>query len=158
MSIKYQSAVVFVADMGASRHFYEDLMAQDIEFDFGPNVSYVGGLALWQVNHAHEIVFGAPSDGVGQGELELYFETDDLDAVVEMFEEAGVTFVHPLRQQPWGQRVVRVYDPDRHIVEIGEPIPVFVSRFLTQGLSEEETAERTSVPLDVVRQIAQALG
>ena len=157
MSIKYQSAVVFVADIGASRHFYEDLMEQELEFDSGPNVSYVGGLAIWQVDRAHEIVFGAPSGGVGQGELELYFETDDLDATVDLFEEAGVTFVHPLREQPWGQRVVRVYDPDGHIVEVGEPIPVFVSRFLAQGLSEEAAAERTSVPLEVVRQIAQTL-
>jgi len=156
MSIAYRSVVIFVQDMGASRHFYEDLMEQELEFDFGANVSYVGGLALWQVDRAHEIVFGAPSGGVGQGELELYFETDDLDAVVKLFEEAGVTFVHPLREQPWGQRVVRVYDPDGHIVEVGEPIPVFVARFLAQGMSVQDAAERTSVPLDVVRRIAQA--
>jgi catechol 2,3-dioxygenase-like lactoylglutathione lyase family enzyme len=164
MSIEYRSAVIFVTDMGTSRRFYEDLMEQDLEFDFGANVSYVGGLALWQVDHAHEIVFGpppvdgAPSAGVGQGELELYFETDDLDAVVKLFEEAGVAFVHPLREQPWGQRVIRVYDPDGHIVEVGEPIPVFVARFLTQGMSVEQAAERTSVPLETVRQIAETMG
>lgn len=169
MGIEYRSAVIFVTDMGTSRRFYEDLMEQELEFDFGANVSYMGGLALWQVDRAHEVVFGSPSadgapsvDGVlsaavGQGEMEIYFETDDLDAAVRLFEEAGVTFVHPLREQPWGQRVVRVYDPDGHVVEVGEPIPVFVARFLAQGMSEEETAECTSVPLDVVRQIADTM-
>ena len=167
MSVDYRSAVIFVKDMGASRRFYEDLMEQELEFDFGANVSYVGGLALWQVDRAHEVVFaspsedgapsvdGAPSAGVGQGELELYFETDDLDAVVKLFEEAGVTFVHPLREQPWGQRVVRVYDPDGHIVEVGEPMWVVVQRFLAQGMSTATVAERTSMPLAVVEQIAQ---
>ena len=58
-----------------------------------------------------------------------------------------------MREQPWGQQVVRVRDPDGHIVEVGEPIPVFVARFLAQGMSVDEAAERTSVPADVVRQI-----
>jgi hypothetical protein len=78
--------------------------------------------------------------------------------VVERFQETGVEFVHPLREQPWGQRVVRVYDPDGHIVEVGEPIPVFVARFLGQGMSMEQAAERTSVPVEVVQQIAASAG
>jgi hypothetical protein len=31
-----------------------------------------------------------------------------------------VEYVHPLREQPWRQRVVRFYDPDHHIIEVGE--------------------------------------
>ena len=51
----------------------------------------------------------------------------------------------------------RIYDPDEHIVEIGEPIPVFVSRFLAQGMSLEEVATRTSVPKEAVEKIAEGL-
>ncbi len=160
MAITYQSAVIMVQDIAASRAFYEGVLEQEVCMDFGANVSFAGGaLALWQADRAHEIVFGAPAapaasgEPAAQGEVELYFETDDLAAAVERLRQAGAPFVHPVRDQPWGQRVVRVRDPDGHIVEVGEPIPVFVARFLAQGMSVAEVAERTSVPADVVRQI-----
>lgn len=156
MNIKFESAVVLVKDIAASRKFYEGVLEQEVFMDFGPNVSFAGGaFAVWQVDHAHEIMFGKPSGEVGQGEIEVYFESDDVNGMVERFEEAGIEFVHPMREQPWGQRVVRVYDPDGHIVEVGEPIPVFVMRFLGQGMSVEQVAERTGMPVEVVQQIAQ---
>jgi catechol 2,3-dioxygenase-like lactoylglutathione lyase family enzyme len=157
MSIKYQSSVIFVKDIKASRQFYEELLDQQVEMDFGPNVGFVGGFAIWQVEHAYQTIFDhTPEDDrpLGRENLELYFESEDLDAVSAKLSEAGVQFVHPTREQPWGQRVFRVYDPDGHIVEIGEPIPVFIQRFLGQGMSVEEAAERTSMPAEVVRQIA----
>jgi catechol 2,3-dioxygenase-like lactoylglutathione lyase family enzyme len=159
MGIKFESAVVLVKDVAASREFYEGLLDQEVFMDFGPNVSFAGGsFAIWQVDHAHEIMLGKPSGEVGQGEMELYFESDDVSGVVERFEEAGTKFVHPMREQPWGQRVVRVHDPDGHIVEVGEPIPVFVTRFLQEGMTIEQAAERTSVPVEGVREIAKAAG
>jgi catechol 2,3-dioxygenase-like lactoylglutathione lyase family enzyme len=157
MNIKFESAVIMVKDVAVSRRFYEGVLGQEVFMDFGPNVSFAGGtFAIWQVDHAHEILFGNPSGEVGQGEMEIYFESDDVSGMVKRFEEAGIEFVHPMREQPWGQRVVRVYDPDGHIVEVGEPIPVFVARFLGQGMSVEQVAERTSVPVEAVRQIVGA--
>jgi hypothetical protein len=67
---------------------------------------------------------------------------------------AEVWAVHPLREHPWGQCVFRVYDPDGHIVEIGEPMPIVIQRFLAQGLSLEAVSEKTSMPLEIVQQIA----
>jgi catechol 2,3-dioxygenase-like lactoylglutathione lyase family enzyme len=158
MNIKYESAVLFVKDVVASRQFYEGLLGQKVEMDFGPNVSFAGGrFAIWQVAHAHEIVFGEPSDEAGQGEVEIYFESDDVEGVMQRFGEAGVEFVHPLREQPWGQRVVRIYDPDRHIIEVGEPMSVVVSRLLGQGMSVEQAAERTGMPVEAVQQIAASV-
>jgi predicted enzyme related to lactoylglutathione lyase len=158
MNIKFESAVVLVKDVATSRQFYEGVLEQEVFMDFGPNVSFAGGaFAIWQVDHAHGIMFGKPSGEVGQGEMEVYFESDDVNGVVERFEEAGVKFVHPMREQPWGQRVVRVYDPDGHIVEVGEPIPVFVTRFLSQGISVEQAAERTGIPVEAVQQIAASV-
>ncbi|MBN1811577.1 MAG: VOC family protein [Anaerolineae bacterium] len=148
-----------VKDVGVSRQFYEGVLGQEVDLDFGPNVSFAGGLfSIWQVDHAHEIMFGNPLSEVGQGEMELYFETDDLDEVMQRLADAQVEFVHPLREQPWGQRVVRAYDPDGHIVEAGEPMPVFVARFLNQGMSVEQAAERTGIPVEIVRQIAANVG
>ncbi len=157
MSIKFQSSVIFVKDIEASRRFYEELLEQQVEMDFGPNVGFVGGFAIWQVEHAYQMLFGhAPEDDrqLGRENLELYFESEELDTVSARLSEASVQFVHPIREQPWGQRVFRVYDPDGHTVEIGEPMPVVIQRFLSQGMSAEEVAERTFMPLEIVQQIA----
>jgi catechol 2,3-dioxygenase-like lactoylglutathione lyase family enzyme len=159
MNIKFESAVVFVKDVAASRQFYEGLLEQEVFMDFGPNVSFAGGsFAIWQVDYAQETMLGKATGEVGHGEMEVYFESDEVEAVAKRFEEAAVKFVHPVREQPWGQRVVRVYDPDGHIVEVGEPIPAFVTRFLQEGMTIEQAAERTSVPAEGVREIAKMAG
>jgi catechol 2,3-dioxygenase-like lactoylglutathione lyase family enzyme len=159
VSIKFQSGVIFVKDVEASRRFYEGLLGQEVEMDFGPNVGFVGGFAIWQVDHACQTIFERAPGGtgsLGSENYELYFEADDLDTPHAQLSDAGVQFAHPLREQPWGQRVFRVYDPDGHIVEIGEPMPVVIQRFLAQGMSAEEAAERTSMPLEIVQKIAES--
>jgi catechol 2,3-dioxygenase-like lactoylglutathione lyase family enzyme len=166
MDIKFQSSVIFVQDIEASRRFYRDLLGQEVAMDHGPNVGFVGGFAIWQVEHACEVMFdrpphrpnvpmGSQAGQLGRENLELYFESADLDAVWARLSEAKVSLAHPLREQPWGQRVFRIYDPDGHIVEVGEPMPVVILRFLGQGMSLNEVAGRTSMPLEIVRQIAQ---
>ena len=59
-----------------------------------------------------------------------------------------ISYVHPVHQQPWGQRAMRFYDPDGHIIEVGETMPSVVRRFLAQGLTLEEVAQRMDVPLE----------
>jgi catechol 2,3-dioxygenase-like lactoylglutathione lyase family enzyme len=159
MDIKFLSAVIFVKDLQAARNFYENLLGQKVATDHGVNVGYQAGFALWQNAHACEIIFGAettPEPGpLGRRNFELYFETENLEPVLEQFTRAGVQFVHPLFEQPWGQRVFRVYDPDGHVVEVGEPMSAPILRFLAAGLSMEQIAERTSMPLEIVRQVAE---
>ena len=35
-----------------------------------------------------------------------------------------IEYVHPVKEHGWGQRVVRFYDPDKHIIEVGENMKV----------------------------------
>ncbi len=158
MKIQFQSAVIFVKDIVRSRQFYEGLLQQKVAMDFGPNVDFEAGFALWQVGHARETIFGAADDTgpLGQRNLEIYFETDELDTIYRQVTAAEVPFVHPVIEQPWGQRVFRVYDPDGHIVELGEPMPVVILRYHATGMSPEAIAQRTSMPLPIVQQIIQA--
>jgi uncharacterized glyoxalase superfamily protein PhnB len=53
--------------------------------------------------------------------LLLYFETNQLDAAFARLKNK-VRLVHPIERQSWGQRVFRFYDPDGHVIEIGEPL------------------------------------
>lgn len=64
----------------------------------------------------------------------------------------SIRYVHELKEQPWGQRVIRLYDPDMHIIEIGEPMQSVVKRLLSKGLSVEETVKKTLMPEEFVKQ------
>ncbi len=44
--------------------------------------------------------------------------------------------------------MVRFRDPDGHIIEIGEPMPVVISSFLAAGMTKEETAKRMDVTME----------
>lgn len=160
MRITYQGPVIFVRDIKVSRFFYEELLGQKVVTDFGPVVGFEGGLSIWQVDHAYTILFNTKfgeSSPLGHKNLELCFEESEIQAVWERISSGNIKLVHPLKEQPWGQLVFRIYDPDDHIIEIGEPIAVFVSRFLSSGMSVEEVASRTSVPKEGVQQIANGL-
>lgn len=158
MDIKFEGSVIFVRDMEASRRFYEDLLGQKVKDDFGRFVGYEGGLGIWEADFAYQLIFEKPlqaSAPLGKRNLELYFETEVVEEAWSRFSEAEVELVHPMIEQPWGQRVFRLYDPDSHIVEIGEPLPIVVKRFLDQGMGVEEVAEKTMLPLEAVKKIAE---
>lgn len=55
-----------------------------------------------------------------------------------------------LYEHRWGQRVIRFYDPDKHIIAVGEKLDAVVLRFIEQGLSPEQTAVRMDIPLNFV--------
>lgn len=153
MSVKFASAVLFVKDMAASRQFYEGLLGQQVETDFGANVGYVGGLALWEVGSANQLVFGREANEttkLGRENLEVYFEAEDVEAVAKKLSDAKVTEIRPLREQPWGQRVLHVSDPDGHIVEVAEPLPVTVKRLADQGMTQAEISTKTMLPPEAV--------
>lgn len=57
-------------------------------------------------------------------------------------------------EHSWGQRVVRIYDPDGHMIEVGESMEYVAKRFLKDGMSVEETAAKTQMALGDVEALA----
>jgi catechol 2,3-dioxygenase-like lactoylglutathione lyase family enzyme len=156
MTVKFSATVLFVKDIAASRKFYEDVLEMKVEMDFGANVGFEGGLAIWEKNYAENNVYGRLLEENAYGKhasLEVYFETMDMDKIVSRLDDAGVEKLHPVKEQPWGQRVIRVYDPDHYVIEIGEPMPVVVMRYHAQGMGANEISEKTYMPLEIVNQI-----
>lgn len=153
--LKFICPLIVVGDMAVSRHFYEQVLDQEVRFDFGENVIFKGGFAIHLKTHYQELLGGAPAHPVIQRAHsgELYFETDDITAVEERLRQQTVEFIHPIREQPWGQRVMRVYDPDGHVVEIGETMEAVVRRYYGQGLSTDAVSRRTSMPVEFVEQV-----
>lgn len=154
MSLSYEASVIFVRDIVVSRAFYEGLLGRTLMADHGENVVYVGGLSLWQAEHASSIVFGKKKTRQrwGADNLELYFESDDIDAEFERLQASGVRLIHKVHEEPWGQRTFRCWDPDGHIIEVGEPMPASIRRLLDQGYKPEDIVKRTSMPMELVLQ------
>lgn len=149
--MQYGCTLIAVTDMERSRRFYQDVLGREVISDFGANVTLTGNIALqtWETwkefIHERNISFGGNA-------FELYFEEDDIDGFMEKLNSMPkIEFVHPLLKHSWGQRVVRFYDPDHHIIEVGENMDIVIKRFLQSGLSVEETAKRMDVPVEYVQ-------
>lgn len=151
--MKYTSTLIAVKDMEKSKRFYCDVLGLDVIWDFGANVILAGGIALQTIDTWKDFIHKKSEEVVFQNNaIELYFEEDDIDTFVSKlstFED--LDYVHPLLEHPWGQRAVRFYDPDKHIIEVGENIVMVVRKFIDNGLSVQETAIRLDVPVDYVQ-------
>ena len=153
--MKYTSTLIAVADMEKSKAFYHDVLGLEVTADFGANVTLTGGIALQTLDtwknfiRTDKITF---KHNAG----ELYFEEDDMDSCTAKLKAFEIDYVHPLFEHRWGQRVVRFYDPDKHIIEVGEALPVVVKRFISRGLTIEETAVRMDIPVEFVKSCLDA--
>ena len=146
---KYTSTLIAVSDMEKSKQFYHDVLGMNVVADFGANVTMDDGLVLQTLDTWTSFI---RTDKVvlPNNAGELYFEEEDMDAFSDHLKQFDICYVHPLFEHRWGQRVVRFYDPDRHIIEVGEKLDTVILRFMEQGLSAEETAVRMDIPVDYV--------
>lgn len=118
------NTLVFTADMDRALSFYRQLLGQQVAQDHGDFVQLENGLALHRGSALETTIFGRPNaqgERYGRGNIVLYFETDELQTVFELV-SATAELIHPVEVQAWGQAVFRCYDPDGHIVEVGEPM------------------------------------
>lgn len=148
--MKFKNPLLAVTDMAASIRFYRQVLGLRVVMDFGANVTLTGGVCLQTLDTWREFLEGRPVSLAGNVG-ELYFEESDFDSFAEKLRGLGVEYVHPVKEHRWGQRVVRFYDPDRHIIEVGERMDAVVRRFLDSGMTEEQVAQRMDVPLKYVR-------
>ena len=146
---KFTSTLIAVSDMKKSKQFYRDVLGMKVVADFGANVTLDGGLVL-QTMDTWKSFIRTDSVVLPNNAGELYFEEEDMDAFCEHLKQFDIRYVHPLFEHRWGQRVVRFYDPDMHIIEVGEKLDAVILRFVEQGLSAEETAARMDIPVEFV--------
>jgi catechol 2,3-dioxygenase-like lactoylglutathione lyase family enzyme len=150
--LKFISPLIVVEDMTRSRQFYEQILEQKVKFDFGVDVAFEGDFTIHLKSHFQSLLGDAAKYPITSKAHngELYFDSDDIESTYQRLQAAGVEFIEGIREQPWGQRAMRLYDPDGHILEIGEPMDVTVRRFHRQGWSTERIAEKTGMPLEFI--------
>lgn len=157
--MKFTASLIVVKDMQASRRFYTGLLEQPVVMDLGANVVVGPGVALQTADTWAGFIDKKEEDiRYGGQNAELVFETEDLDAFLEKLKGwPEVEMVNEVKEFPWGQRVAHLYDPDRHVVEVGEDMVMVVKRFLMKGMSPEQAAQRTMFPLPFVEQCKKQL-
>ncbi len=151
--MKYSCTVISVADICAARKFYEELFGLEVFQDYGKNIAFTCGLALqqnfdWLVGLAKENVMKKSNN------IELVFEEQDFDGFLRKLKEyPDIEYLGDVIEHSWGQRVVRFYDLDDHLVEVGEDMKMVVQRFLDTGMSMEEVSVRMDVSIEDLKRL-----
>ena len=147
--MKIKNPMLVVTDIDKSVEFYKNVLGLHVIMDFGANKTLTGGLTLQSLETWKEFI-GTDNVSFGSNSSEVYFEEDNFDKFADRLKKYDVKYVHPIKEHSWGQRVVRIYDPDKHIIEVGENIKLVCKRFLDSGMTPEQVAERMDVPMKFV--------
>ena len=149
--MKFSCSVIAVKNIEISKKFYETVLNQKIISDLGINVTFEGDFALQQ---EYSEMIGIPENEVKQksNNFEMYFEEEKFDDFLKKLKTMKeIKYVHDVKKYDWGQRVVRFYDPDEHIIEVGETMENVARRFFEDGLSIEEISEKTMLPIEFLK-------
>ncbi len=155
--LKFVSPLIVVEDMARSRQFYEQLLGQKVKFDFGVDVCFEGDFTIHLKSHFQSLLGDATKYPImaKAHNGELYFDSDNIESMYQRLQAAGVEFIEAIQEQPWGQRAMRLYDPDGHIIEIGEPMEAAVRRLYGQGWSIDRIAAKTGMPREFIAEITK---
>ena len=143
--MKYTCAVISVEDINSARRFYEGLFGLEVFQNYGKNIAFTCGLALQQDFHW---LVKLPKEQVlkKSNNAEIVFEEPDFDGFLSKLKAyPDIEYLGGVIEHSWGQRVIRFYDLDGHIIEVGEDMRMVIKRFLASGMTMEEV----SVKMDV---------
>lgn len=138
--MRLKNILIVVDDMERAIRFYKEIFGLQVILNQDGNVIMTEGLVLqdskiWKNFLDRELI---PKNNM----TELYFEEKDIDAFVRKLEESDfeIEYVNKLMEHSWGstktsglqpctdrsgsidQKVVRFYDPDGNLIEVGTPI------------------------------------
>jgi len=147
LALQYRSTVLFVADIGRATSLYRTVLEQEVVFDGGTGVVFSSGIVLRQNAKAPSLPEQEAARGGSAPRMEIYFETDDIDDVADRVFEADLRPLHPVAENPWGQRILRFFDPDAHLIEVGERVECVVRREAAFGIPAELIALKTRLPV-----------
>ena len=120
--MKYKGILIVVKDCRRALKFYHDLLGLQLVRDNDGNMELSGGLYLQETGYWEE--FTGKRVLSRNNSTELYFEEADIEAFVEKLEKLypDIEYVNRLMTHSWGQKVVRFYDPDGNLIEVGTPV------------------------------------
>ncbi len=120
--MKLKNVLIVTKDIEKSKKFYHDVFGLDMILDNDGNMILTEGLVLQDEAIWRKFI----ERGIIQknNAAELYFEEKDIEGFVEKLESLypDIEYVNKLMTHSWGQKVVRFYDPDGNLIEVGTPM------------------------------------
>lgn len=120
--MKLKNVLIVTKDIEKSKKFYHDVFGLDMILDNDGNMILTEGLVLqdetiWRKFIEKDII-------QKNNATELYFEEKDIEGFIEKLEKLypDIEYVNKLMTHSWGQKVVRFYDPDGNLIEVGTPM------------------------------------
>jgi catechol 2,3-dioxygenase-like lactoylglutathione lyase family enzyme len=143
--MEYKGVCIAVKVVNLSKQFYQDLFDLEVYQDYGANISF-GELSLQQ---EFDWLIGMPKESIlnKSHNMELYFEEVDFDGFIDKLKKRNdIKYLdNGVKEASWGQRSIKFYDLDGHIIEVGEDMKAVINRFLDSGLTIEQTSKRMNV-------------
>ena len=120
--MKLKNVLIVVNYIEQSIKFYREIFGLQVVLDQDGNVIMTEGLVLqdakiWRKFLGKDL---QPRNNM----TELYFEERDIEGFVERLDNSRfeIEYVNKLMTHSWGQTVVRFYDPDGNLIEVGTPV------------------------------------
>ena len=148
--MKLKNFLIVVNDIEKSKDFYHELFGLNVVNDFDGNMVLTEGLVLQEKRIWDELT--SIESKIGEADAELYFVENDFDlflSKLEKYEEENPGIIRYLNKpmtHSWGQRVVRFYDPDGHLIEVGEPYGDIPTYELEEELRKDLNCENEPLP------------
>ncbi|MGG5343956.1 glyoxalase/bleomycin resistance/dioxygenase family protein [Enterococcus sp. AZ192] len=156
--MKFDSPMIVVENIEASKVFYQEVLKQKIKVDLQSYVIWEGDFSMMSIDQWKEATHSSIKVISENNSFELYFEEEDYDAfILHLKEYPTIRYLHDTKEFPWGQRGLRFYDVDHHIIEVAESMTSVAKRFLALGYSIDETAEKIMFPREFVEECSKSV-
>ena len=120
--MKLKNILLVVKDIEKSKQFYHDLFGLDMILDNDGNIILTEGLVLQDEKIGRD--FLKKEIFPKSNSCELYFEEKNIEKFIEKLEKLypSIQYVNRLMTHSWGQKVIRFYDLDGNLIEVGTPV------------------------------------
>lgn len=120
--MKLKNFLIVVKDIEIAKQFYRELFGLEMLADNDGNMILSDGLVLqdekiWRSFTGRDVIMKNNS-------CELYFEEADIETFAEKLENLypDIQYVNRLMTHSWGQKIIRFYDLDGNLIEVGTPM------------------------------------
>lgn len=120
--MRLKNILLVVKDIEKSKKFYHDLFGLNTVLDNDGNMILSEGLVLqeekiWNEFLGKDIVYR-------NNACELYFEEKNIEEFIDKLEKLypSIEYVNKLMEHSLGRKVVRFYDLDGNLIEVGTPM------------------------------------
>jgi len=109
MSTNLNRVIVSVTDLASSQAFYVDLLGF-------AHVATQGDMSILRISAGLDLNLHQRPTTISDAAVALSFAVDDVDGVCASWAQACGVIIDEPDEQPWGERMAVVRDPDGHIV------------------------------------------